>query len=365
MPVKFTKVLIAAESYESAGAWDVDGDGVMDIVSGVFWYKGPDFRRRYSIADVKRNGEYWEDFSTIPLDIAGHGRMDIVTGGYGGDFRWIECPEDPKKPWTIHRFPEIGNVETTRAVDLDGDGQLEIVPNTPPQPLQVFKLITDAQGRGTGEFARHFLKREGPGSEFSGHGIGFGDILGRGRTDIILQDGWLEAPEKPYEQLWKFHKEFHLGTASIPIIVTDVNGDGVNDLIVGQAHGYGLDWYEQKRNADGTRSWIKHPIDPFNSQYHDMHWVDIDGDGKPELVTGKRYRAHCGSDPGEFDDLGIYYFKWTGSGFAKQVIAYGPPGIGAGCGIHFVLKDLRGTGRLDVIAPGKDGLHVFFNDGNA
>ena len=47
----------------------------------------------------------------------------------------------------------------------------------------------------------------------------------------------------------------------------------------------------------------------------------------------------------------------------KQIIDYGPPGVGAGCGIHFAMADLRGTGRLDVIAPGKDGLHVYFNEG--
>jgi hypothetical protein len=225
----------------------------------------------------------------------------------------------------------------------------------------VFKLVTDAKGRGTGQFTRHFLTPE---NTKSGHGLGFGDVLGRKRTDIILADGWLEAPERHWEQPWKFHKEFELGSASIPIIVADVNGDGLSDLIVGQAHNYGLDWYEQKRGAEGGRYWIKHPIDPHNSQYHDMQWRDIDGDGQPELITGKRYRAHCGHDPGEFDDLGIYYFKWNGSGFSKQVIDYGPPGVGAGCGIHFATADLRGTGRLDVIAPGKDGLHVFFNEGN-
>jgi hypothetical protein len=52
---------------------------------------------------------------------------------------------------------------------------------------------------------------------------------------------------------------------------------------------------------------VKHPIDPFNSQYHDMHWVDIDADGQCELVTSKRYRAHNDRDPGSFDDYGTYY----------------------------------------------------------
>lgn len=357
MPLKFRKVLIAAETFESAAVWDVDGDGVPDIVSGSFWHKGPDFRQRFFIGDVTRAGEYWNDFSTLPLPIAGSGRLDFVTGGWGGDFRWLECPPDPTKPWPAHPLGEIGFIETIRTCDLDGDGIPEVVPNTPAHDLQVLKLVTDDGVRGTGRFVRHVLKR-GP----SEHGLGFGDIDGDGRVDIVLANGWLQAPERPWEQPWRFHEEFKLGPASIPIIVADVNGDGLNDLIVGQAHAYGLDWYEQRRTGSG-REWIRHPIDPFNSQYHDLRWADLDGDGQPELVTGKRYRAHCGHDPGEFDDLGLYYFKWTGEGFAKQVIAYGPPGEGAGCGIHFDLGDLRGTGRLDVVAPGKDGLHVFFNEG--
>ena len=58
----------------------------------------------------------------------------------------------------------------------------------------------------------------------------------------------------------------------------DVNGDGLNDLIVGRAHNYGLEWWEQGRDG-GHRTWMRHPIDPFNAQYHDLMWVDLDGDG--------------------------------------------------------------------------------------
>lgn len=111
---------------------------------------------------------------------------------------------------------------------------------------------------------------------------------------------------------WLNHPEFELTWASIPIIVAAVNGDGLSDLIVGNAHGYGLDWLEQRFDAQRARSWLRHPIDPFNAQYHDLHWVDIDidGDGGNVLVTGKRYRAHPNRhDPGADDDLGIYYLK--------------------------------------------------------
>ena len=349
MPLKFRKVKISDERYESAAAFDVNNDGHLDIVSGGWWYEGPDFKTRHRVGEVRAEGEYYDDFSTIPMDINGNGLTDFVTGGWWGDtIRWRENPGDSGREWPEHIIARTGNVETTRAWDVDRDGRPEIVPNTPNGPLAVFKLS------GPGRFDRHVIR-----AEPQGHGLGFGDISGSGRGDFVLYNGWLEAPEKPFEQEWAWHPEFDLGSASVPIIVADVNGDGLADLIVGQSHEYGLDRWEQARAADGSRTWVKHPIDPFNSQYHDLHWVDIDGDGEPELVTGKRYRAHCGNDPGSDDDIGVYYFKWNGESFSKQVVAYGPPDESAGLGICSQAVDLNGDGLLDILAPGKDGLHVF------
>jgi len=360
-PVRFEKRLVADERYESAGVFDVNNDGVPDIVSGAWWYPGPDFARKCRVGEVAAQGEYYDDFSTIPMDVNGDGYTDFVTGGWwGGTLRWRENPRgDPSKTWPEHVIGRCGNVETTRAWDVDGDGKVELVPNTPPQALRFYKLALDEEGRPAGRFTEHIVW-DGP----SGHGLGFGDIDGDGRGELVVSKGWLEPGEDPLGARWVLHEEFDLGCASVPIIVADVNGDGLADLIVGQAHGYGLDWWEQRMEG-GRRGWVRHPIDPFGSQYHDMQWVDIDGDGRPELVTGKRYRAHCGRDPGEYDPVGLYYFKWTGEGFAKQVIDYGPIRVGKGCGIHFQVADVDGDGRPDIVAPGKDGLYLFRNLGAA
>ena len=360
MAIHFRKVLIDDERYESAGVFDVDNDGVLDVVCGGFWYKGPDFREYHRTGEIMAIGDYFDDFSTIPMDINGSGYLDFITGGYWGNtLRWRENPGAKGGEWPEHIIAQTGPVETTRAWDVDRDSELEIVPNTPGGPLVAYKLIRDAAGKGTGQFAAHKIW-----DKPQGHGLGFGDITGKGRGDFVLAHGWLEAPEDPYNGKWTLHEDFDLGSTSIPVLVVDVNKDGLNDLIVGQAHAYGLDWWEQRRDAAGKTSWVKHPIDPFNSQYHDLQWVDIDNDGECELVTGKRFRAHPRRDPGDFDDIGLYYFKWNGESFSKQVIDYGPCRQGKGCGIHFAVADLRGTGRLDIVAPGKDGLYAYYNEGN-
>ena len=362
MPLKFSKVLIADERFESAAFIDVNNNGILDIASGEWWYEGPDYKVRHRIGTIIPEGEYFDDFSTIAMDINGNGLPDFVTGGWWGEnLRWRENPSNPEKEWKEHVICETGNVETTRAWDIDGDGELEIIPNTPcSNDVKILKLIKDQDGKGTGEFKVHVIQlAEG---QTQGHGLGCGDITGNGRLDIILCNGWLEAPEDIYNDKWKWHAEFDLGSASIPILVVDVNNNGLNDLIVGQSHAYGLDWWEQTI-VDGKRNWIKHPIDPFNSQYHDMKWIDIDGDGESELLTGKRYRAHCGNDPGSTDDVGIYYFKWTGENFVKQIIDFGPAREGTGLGIYFDTADITGNGLPDILAPGKDGLYLFYNEG--
>ena len=345
----FTRYFVAAESYESAAVFDVDKNGTPDIVSGDFWYEGPTFRSRHLMGSQRRQEEYYDDFSTIPLDVNADGRTDVITGGWwSGKLRWLENPTGTPRPdaeWPIHEIATVGNIETTRAWDVDGDGTPEIVPNNPGKPLKYFTLKD-------GRFQQIDV------APTQGHGLGFGDINGDKRGDFVVSDGWLEA-DKTGE--WTLHPEFSLGTTGVPILVVDVNGDKRNDLIVGQGHSYGLHWYEQTVTGQGVRTWTKHLIDDTASQYHTLEWVDLTGDGKPDLLTGKRFRAHNDKDPGSDDPVGLYYFTWDGRAFVKHTIAYGPAGEGKGTGIYMAVADLRKTGRNDIVVAGKDGLCVFFN----
>jgi hypothetical protein len=360
MAIQFRKRLIDNVPYEAAAVFDVNNDGILDIVCGEYWYEGPDFAIKHKICDVEPVGEYFDDFSDYGMDVNGDGWLDIITGGWWGQtLRWRENPRGVGL-WQVHDIDRCGNIETIRFCDIDGCGIPEVFPNTPGAPQAFYKLVVDEHGRGTGRFTKHVIG-QGP----SGHGMGFGDINGDGRVDIILARGWLEQPANPLETPWAFHQEFDLGTASVPILAYDITGNGLCDLIVGQAHDYGLAWWEQRIGPDGQRSWTRHEIDATVSQYHDLWLADIDGDGAPELITGKRWRAHNDADPGSADPVGIYYFKINGGQFTKYVIDYGPAGQASGCGIYFWVADINGDGRLDIVAPGKDGLYLFENLGAA
>jgi len=348
--IQFTEKRIASEAYESAGVLDVNNDGKPDIVSGSFWYQGPEFRDRYFILDQKRFGEYYDDFSTIPIDVNGDGRMDIVTGGwFGKNLRWRENPGNNGQ-WKERIFAETGNVECTISADINKDGIADIIPNTPGAPLDIFLLNRDNTGKGISSFTSFRIAQQ------QGHGIGCGDVNGDTFPDIILSNGWLESPKTFTSTDWKLHTEFELGDASVPIIVADVNQDGRNDIIAGKGHDFGLNWYEQPKTSG---QWTKHEIDPKHSQFHALVYEDIDGDGKKELITGKRFRAHDSHDPGSYDDYGLYYYRWNGKSFDKETIQFGPFGKGKGTGLTISIADINADGTKDIIVAGKDGLSVF------
>ena len=301
MKIQFNKKLIDKGSFEAATVFDVNKDGILDIICGEYWYQGPEFKMKHKICDIKQVQGYYDDFGECGIDVNGDGYIDIVTGGwFGQTLQWRENPGN-NEVWKTHDIDKCGCIETLMLYDIDKCGTPEIFTNTPNNPQAYYKLMKDFEGKGIGKFTKHIID-----NQRSNHGLGFGDINGNGKIDIILENGWLEQPNDVYAGNWKYHEEFRLGMASVPVLCTDITGNGLTDLIVGNSHGYGLYWWEQKRDEVGKRIWDRHIIDDSGSQYHTMLLVDIDNDGKLELLTGKRYMAHCGNDPGDTHDLHSY-----------------------------------------------------------
>ncbi len=105
---------------------------------------------------------------------------------------------------------------------------------------------------------------------------------------------------------------------------------------------------------------LKHVIDESYSQVHALKLIDIDGDGTPELLAGKRYRGHNDRDPGSYDPLVVYYYKIDRKSgvFTRYPISVNGT---AGAGTQFIVEDLDGDGDLDLATAGKTGVHFFEN----
>jgi dienelactone hydrolase len=342
---------INPESQFSAGAAiDINQDGRLDIACGGWWYEAPDWKR-HRLRDVPNIRGRFDDYSNLPLDVDSDGHVDLISVNYRSrSLYWIRNPGPQGRTWATHLIDSPGPSETGRLVDVDGDGELDILPAGTDFASWYQRSPSEAPDEQP-QWIRHLLP-----AELAGHGVGAGDINGDGRIDIVGPRGWAEgAPSRR----WVWHAEFQLhGDASIPILVGDVDRDGDADLVWGRGHDTGLYWMEQirdKSQPQEDRLWRQHAIDTSWSSAHSLLWADLDGDGQPELVAGKRFLGHDGRDPGENDPLAIYAYQFNveRGTWKRNCLSWG--GI---CGMDLDPKavDLDADGDVDLIAPARSGL---------
>jgi len=177
--------------------------------------------------------------------------------------------------------------------------------------------------------------------------------------DIVCPKGWYKGAlqGKKISFTWvPWPSGMALDSASVPILVVDINEDGKNDIVWGMGHGYGLYWAEHTSTNDGIH-WIQHEIDLSWSQPHYLAYVDLDGDGQYELITGKRVFAHNGKDPGGTDDPCIYVYQYDkeAKDWRRQTVSFGES---VGFGLNPAIADIDQDGDLDIICPGKSGLYI-------
>jgi len=337
--------------FEAAGIADINCDGKLDIFSGGSWYEAPSWKKHF-VREVKFEGDYYYDFANIPIDVDGDGWVDIVSAAWHNKMVfWVRNPAGTDRPFEVFNVDTPGNMETALAVDINGDGKVDILPNIMTAAAW-YEYSTDSSAENGVKWIKHDLPQQA-----AGHGIGAGDVNSDSRCDVVTPNGWLEQTA---EGTWNWHAEFTLGSTSIPILVHDVDGDSDSDIVWGMGHDYGIFWLRQSKDEDGKTKWQKHKIDDSWSQPHFMLFADLNNDEKDELITGKRFHAHNGHDPGGNDPPCVYYYSFdSASQKWKRHLLHKDGKVGFG--INTQAKDIDGDGDIDIVAPGKSGLYLLEN----
>lgn len=363
----------AASEFPACAAFDVDHDGDIDLYSGGWWYEAPTWKK-HKVRDVPMIRGRYDDYSNQAMDCNGDGWTDIISVNYRSEtIYWIEHPGKKlgEQDWAVHVIDKPGPSETGRLHDIDGDGDLDILPNgttyaawyefAPDRSAGVAPAAggaPDARAPWIPKWIKHDLPPEA-----AGHGIGWNAE----RRQLLTPKGIGLPSEKPGDR-WRFlpfgpqSTPFH-SDASIPILCRKISDN--SDLVVwGRGHRTGLYSSRMFQSPKGKRESFDNPwtdaIDSTWSQAHCLVWGDIDGDGEQDLVAGKRFLGHDGKDPGEYDPLALYWYKYDAKNhtWSRHTIHERGP---AGFDLDGVVADIDGDGDNDVVAPSRNGLYLFEN----
>jgi hypothetical protein len=148
--------------------------------------------------------------------------------------------------------------------------------------------------------------------------------------------------------------------------VFDFDGDGDADVLSASAHDFGIWWHEQRVKGGGSRAegqeqeieWVTHEIDTSYSETHAVVLADINGDGLPDFVTGKRWWSHNGHGPGA-DGAAVLNWYELQRVEGKPVWTKHEIDTDSGVGTQFTVADVNGDGLLDVVTSHKKGTFVF------
>jgi hypothetical protein len=392
--LKFTrKDLHRLNLSEAVAVADYNHDGALDVLSGPFWWEGPAFDKMHQLNMGTAQAPFCSpatastcncytcmslgDWAEYPYDVDGDGWVDAVeiTRPSFPSY-WYKNPGTPAvntdAAWTQH---EIGTLlwEQSMFVDIAGTGKPGLVGVSDTGNFGWFDPST------TSPWPFHVIA-PGAGTYAWEHGLGAGMNVTAGTgMNFIMRTGWFTPPAGgPLSGPWTKHAYDFSNDGQIPggshHLAYDVNGDGIQDVLASpEAHGYGLNWFEQKPAGTFTKHVLVGKVGTSTtnvggiasfSQPHVLYNADVDGDGLKDMITGKVWYAHPpGIDPGAADTPVYYVFKLIRNAAMPGGATYEPHLIDSEVGLGKggpVVVDLNGDGLLDIATASKHGVFIFF-----
>ncbi|MBT3327989.1 MAG: VCBS repeat-containing protein [Gemmatimonadales bacterium] len=344
----FTRVTLETVGETNGGyvaLADLNGDGKADLVAGLQWFEGPSWTR-HPLHPTDANTPI-DIGKAVPYDVDKDGDLDLVANRRPQELFWFENPGPPSTgTWTKHHITrKVKYPELLMFADIDGDGRDEMVGSDDGvgYGIRIYEIPDDPRKSSSWPWTTI--------DDSPLHGLGIGDLNQDGRLDLVSDFVWFQQTASGG---WTKHSlpapdEDNRGRLTMQINVSDVDGDGDQDVFLTRAHNYGAFWLES--SGGPSPRFTLHEVLPgaLPSQLHGVAYGDINGDGKVDVFAGAcRYRH---GDPGQKEPLDVFWLElvckggsvsWVKHQLATDLVMGFNPAIG----------DVDGDGDVDLVLRG-------------
>ncbi len=292
-----------------AEAVDMDGDGDLDVLVACMGEVFPNNDKIGSVVILENDGQ--QRFTLRVLidqvtrvsdvragDFNGDGRLDLAVAQFGydqGEIRWMENLGG----WQFksHNLLNLSGAINVCIADLTGDGKLDIVALVSQQWEEVYLFENDGRGNFTNKIIFGSTNED-----YGSSGISLCDLNRDGRLDVLYTNGdgfaYADPGSRPWHGLqwlenrgdgfFRFQRIGNLAGAYSPVGV-DLDGDGATDILC--TSGFN-DWSKPNATSlvafmnDGHENFSPHVLAYEPIQLISCAAADLDGSGRPSLVTG-------------------------------------------------------------------------------
>jgi hypothetical protein len=306
----YTEQLITGVSAPAhVQAIDFDADGDIDLVVAALGFLFPNNNRVGSVIVLENDGRqrfrshYVADrvarvADARAADFDGDGDLDISVAGFGyddGETSWLEN----RGAWRfdVHVLQRLSGVINAVPADISGDGTADIVAVVSQEWEEIWAFVNDGRGAFT---PRMIWGSTNP--DFGSSWISMADLDRDGDADILYANGDAFEYAAPNSRPWQgvqwlenvgglkfeLHRIIDLQGATSPEAV-DLDADGDLDVLLVTSNN---DWDNPQAPSllwlenDGGMHFMSHPIGTAPTHLVTLAAGDLDGDRRPDVVTG-------------------------------------------------------------------------------